>query len=94
MNSRCVKNLYIKWQKNVNLKRSYKKISLTLAGVAQWTECRPANQKVTGLIPSQGTCLGCRPGLQLGADKRQLINVSLTHQCFSLSLPPLMSKNK
>ena len=33
----------------------------SLAGVAQWTECRPANQKVTGLIPSQGTCLGCGP---------------------------------
>ena len=35
---------------------------LTLAGVAQWTERQPANQRVTGLIPSQGTCLGCRPG--------------------------------
>ena len=23
-----------------------------LAGVAQWTECEPANQKVAGLIPS------------------------------------------
>ena len=33
----------------------------TLGGVAQWIESWPANQKVTGLIPSQGTCLGCRP---------------------------------
>ena len=33
-----------------------------LAGVVQWMECWPVNQKVTGLIPSQGTCLGCRPG--------------------------------
>ena len=33
-----------------------------LAGVAQWTECRPVSQRVTGLIPNQGTCLGCRPG--------------------------------
>ena len=33
-----------------------------LAGVAQWIECWPANQSVTGLIPSQGTCLGCGPG--------------------------------
>ena len=32
-----------------------------LAGVAQWIECWPANQKVTGSIPSQGTCLGYRP---------------------------------
>ena len=27
-----------------------------LAGVAQWTECRPVNQKVTSSIPSQGIC--------------------------------------
>ena len=30
-----------------------------LAGVAQWIEHRPANQRVAGLIPHQGTCLGC-----------------------------------
>ena len=35
-----------------------------LAGVAQWIECQPMNQRVTGSIPSQGTCLGCRPGPQ------------------------------
>ena len=33
-----------------------------LAGVAQWIEQWPANQRVAGWIPSQGTCLGCRPG--------------------------------
>ena len=33
-----------------------------LAGVAQWTECQPANQKAAGLIPSQGTYLGFGPG--------------------------------
>ena len=32
-----------------------------LDGVAQRIECQPVNQKVTGLIPSQGTFLGCRP---------------------------------
>ena len=37
-----------------------------LAGVAQWIECWPLSQKVTGSIPSQGTCLGCRPCPQLG----------------------------
>ena len=37
----------------------------TLAGVAQWIEHWPANQSVTGSIPSQGTCLGCRPGPQV-----------------------------
>ena len=26
-----------------------------LAGVAQWIECWPVNQRVTGSIPSQGT---------------------------------------
>ena len=31
-------------------------------GVAQRIECWPTNQKVAGSIPSQGTCLGYRPG--------------------------------
>ena len=35
-----------------------------LAGVVQWNEHWTVNQRVTGLIPSQGTCLGCRPGPQ------------------------------
>ena len=39
---------------------------LALAGVTQWTECHPANRKVAGSIPSQGTCLGCGPGPLLG----------------------------
>ena len=33
-----------------------------LAGVAQWIECWPANQRGTGWIPSQSTFLGCGPG--------------------------------
>ena len=37
---------------------------VALAGVAQWMECQPANQRVTGLISRQGTCLGCGPGPQ------------------------------
>ena len=54
------------------------------AGVAQWTECRPVNQRVTSLIPSQGTCLGCGPGHQEGAFERQPhIDASLL-----LFLPP------
>ena len=43
---------------------------LTLAGVAQWTECRPVNPRILGLIPGQGICLGCGPGTQLGVCKR------------------------
>ena len=42
----------------------YESIFLALAGIAQLIECRPANQRVAGSIPSQGTCLGCEPGAQ------------------------------
>ena len=38
---------------------------LALAGIAQWIEHGPVNQTVAGLVPSQGTCQGCRPGPQL-----------------------------
>ena len=41
-----------------------------LAGVALWIEHRPMNQRFAGLIPSQGTCLDCRPGPQLGEGER------------------------
>ena len=44
--------------------KTMKTAPCTLAGVAQWTEHWPANQKVTGWIPSQGTSLGCGPGPQ------------------------------
>ena len=36
----------------------------TLGGVAQWIERWCVTRKVGSLIPSQGTCLGCRPGPQ------------------------------
>ena len=45
----------------------------------------------------QFTCLDCGPGSQLGACKRQLIDVFLAHRCFSPSLSPslpLSLKNK
>ena len=51
-----------------------------LAGVPWWIECWPANQRVTGSIPSQGTCLSCGPGPLLGACERQ------PHIAFSLPL--------
>ena len=51
---------------------------IALAGVAECIERPPANQKVAGWIPTQGTCLGCEPGPQLGACERQLISASLT----------------
>ena len=37
---------------------------LALAGVAKCIECWPGNQRATGSIPSQSTCLGCGPGPQ------------------------------
>ena len=40
------------------------KLYAALAGVAQWTEHRPAHQNVSISIPTQGTCLGCRTGPQ------------------------------
>ena len=62
-----------------------------LAGVAQWIERRPANQRVTGLIPSQGTCLGCRPVPQLRTCKGQPhIDVSLP--LFLFPFPLLLNK--
>ena len=44
------------------------KEEIALAGVAQWIERQPTNQRVTGLIPSQGTCVGCGsgPGRSIG----------------------------
>ena len=47
------------------------------AGVTQWIEHRLVNQRVTGSIPSLGTCLGCGPGPQWGPRESQLhIDVS------------------
>ena len=67
----------------------FKDFIYALVGVTQWIECWPVNQRVTGLVPSQGTCLGCRPGPQLGAHKRQPhIDVS------PLFLPPFPSLSK
>ena len=55
-----------------------------LAGVAQWTERGPVNQRVTSSIPSQGTCLGCSQdwGRRLGEQARG------NHTLMFLSLPP------
>ena len=54
--------------------------------MAQWTEQWPENQKVAGLIPAQGICLGCGPGPRVAGwgQERQPIDVSLS---LSPSLP-------
>ena len=71
----------------VGREAAFKKANGVLAGVVQWIKCQPENQEVAGSIPSQGMCLGCGPGPKLGGHERQPIDVSLTHQCFSLFLP-------
>ena len=68
----------------------FKKWKSALTGVAQWIECQPVKQRVASSIPSQGTCLVCRPGPQLGVCKRQPhMNVS-----FPLFLPPFSHLSK
>ena len=63
---------------NDNKILSLKAYRSALAGVAQWIEHWPANQRVTGSIPSQGTCLGCGPGPLCGVHEKQPhIDVSL-----------------
>ena len=68
------------------------KMGFALAGVAQWIEHGLVNLRVAGLIPSQGTCLGCRPGPQWGMHESQPhIDVSLF---LSPSLPFSLKMNK
>ena len=63
-----------------------------LADVAQWIEHWPVNQKVTGLIPSQGTCLGHRPDPGWGAVRgSQMIFLSHINVSLPLFLPPFPS---
>ena len=60
--------------------------SPALAGVAQWIECQPVNQRVAGSIPIQGTCPGCGPGPQWGACERQP-HTEVSHPLFLLPFP-------
>ena len=65
----------------------YKISNAALADVAQWVERQTAKQRVTGSIPSQPTCLGCRPGPQWAGYKRQ----PHTDISLPLFLPPFPS---
>ena len=56
-----------------------------LTDVSQRAGHHSAKQKVASSIPSQGTCLGCRPGPWLG--RAMLLSLYF-------SLPSLLSKNK
>ena len=70
----CPLSLKINKKFNVFIKH----INVALSGTALWIECQPVNQRVTGSIPSQSTCLGCRPGPQFGSVPEA------TDRCFSL----------
>ena len=70
-------------------RRVTKKGQSALASVALWIEHQPSNQRVAGLIPSQGTYLssqGCGPGPQCTVYEKQ--------PCMDVSLPSSLSKNK
>ena len=71
----------------VNFKNKQTNKKSALAGVAQWIECqKPANQRVTDSIPSQGTCLGCRTGPSRGHVRS---NYTLMFLFLSFSILPL-----
>ena len=44
--------------------KSGNKVNKALAGVVQWIENGPENQRVAGSIPNHGTYLGWKPGPQ------------------------------
>ena len=67
-----------------------KKVILTLAGVAQWIECQPVNQRVPDSIPVRTqACVACRvPSRARARDNHSLMLLFL-----SFSLPSPLSKN-
>ena len=60
-----------------------------LARVAQWIEHGPANQRVTGSIPSQGTCWVVG---QVSSRGHVTGNHTLMFLSLSFSFPSLLSK--
>ena len=80
--------LYSSFLKNNSQKVINKRIDqeavLALAGVAQWTQCQLANQRVTSSIPSQGHMPGLptRSPARGGGHRRQ------PHTDVSLPLSP------
>ena len=62
-----------------------------LAGVAQWIERQSTNQRVTGSIPNQGTCLAVG---QVSSRRRVRDNHTLMFLSLSFSLPFSLKINK
>ena len=68
--------------------------SNSLAGVAQWTQCRPVSQRVAGLVPSHG-----KPGLRARSPVGGVRETTVSHTLMFLFLsffllPPLKRKRK
>ena len=59
---------------------------MALAGVAQWIECWPGNQKVASPIPSPDTPVRAQAWVADQVPSRG-VGDATTHQCFSPSLP-------
>ena len=71
--------------------------NVALISVTQLVGYHPANRKVTGLITSQGICLGCRFSPQLGhiwKAANQCFSLTLMFLFLSFSLSSLLSKIK
>ena len=64
-----------------------------LAGVAQWIEHRPVNQRATALIPSLEHMLGLPPRSPIGS-VREATNHTLMFLSPFFSLPSHLSKSK
>ena len=76
-------------KKSKEFPQNIKNRTIALAGVAQWIECWPMNQRVTGSIPRQGTCLCCG---SVPSGRHVRSNHTLRFLSFSFSLPPLSLK--
>ena len=64
-----------------------------LAGVAQWIERQPVNQKLTGSIPSQRHMPGLRARCPAGVT-RETIDGGISHTSMFPSLPLSLKVNK
>ena len=68
------------------------RLATALAGWLRRLECHSIHQKVVVLVPSQGTYLSPSLIPGQGVYRKQQIDISLLHRCFSLSLPSFLSK--
>ena len=67
---------FSEYKNKSHLNSIVKRSKLALAGVAQWIECQPENQRVAGSFSSHSTYLGCRPGPQQGVCEKPLHSFS------------------